>query len=228
MKIRVRTIITLLLGISIASTKAAVPLSSSTRPFIWASMAERDAILDKIDNYSWAASLKDDLIGRVQSNLNSYESNKDAYLRALPIDWSRFYPRYYLTEEEVKSERFSYRLLFTKVTAKRVGQADRVIEFLSPNDPLARDIQKEYWVKEDREKPKFSASQVIEKIQTAGFKSFRMHQHILFWQKHDGKNPDRGFGAKVVKAWYWYQSWIDFIISELGKEAIAEKQNVNN
>ena len=133
-----------------------------------------------------------------------------------------------LTEEEIKSERFSYRLLFTKVTAKRIGQADRVIEFLSPNDPLAKDIQKEYWVKEDREKPKYSPSQVIEKIQAAGFKSFRMHQHTLFWQKHDGKNPDKGFGAKIVKTWYWYQSWIDFIISELSKEAIAEKQNVNN
>ena len=133
-----------------------------------------------------------------------------------------------LTEEEIKNERFSYRLLFTKVAAKRVGQADRVIEFLSPNDPLAKDIQKEYWIKEDREKPKFSPSQVIEKVQGAGFKLFRMHQHTLFWQKRGGKNPDKGFGTKVVKTWYWYQNWIDFIISELSKESILEKQHVNN
>lgn len=133
-----------------------------------------------------------------------------------------------LTEEEIKNERFSYRLLFTKVTAKRIGQADRVIEFLSPSDSLSKGIQKEYWVKEDREKPKLSATQVIEKIQSEGFKSFKMHQHTLFWQKHDGKNPVKGFGAKVVKTWYWYHNWIDFIISELSKESGEEKQNVNN
>lgn len=131
-----------------------------------------------------------------------------------------------LTEEEIKSERFSYRLLFTKVTAKRIGQADRVIEFLSPSDPLAKDIQKEYWVKEDREKPKFSATQVIETIQGVGFKSFKMHQHTLFWQKRDGKSPEKGFGVKVVKTWYWYQNWVDFIISELSKESIVEKQKI--
>ena len=107
-----------------------------------------------------------------------------------------------LSEEEIKSERFSYRLLFTKITAKRISQADRVIEFLSPNDPLAKDIQKECWVKEDREKPKFSPSQVIEKVQSAGFNYFRMHLHTEFWQKHDGKNLDKGFGTKVVKTWY--------------------------
>lgn len=133
-----------------------------------------------------------------------------------------------LTEEEVKDDRFSYRLLFTKVTAKRVGQADRVIEFLSPNDPLAKGIQKEYWIKEDREKIKYSPSLVIEKIQSAGFRSFKMRQHTLFWQKNDGKNPANGFGTKVVKTWYWYQNWIDFIISELSKENILEKQQDNN
>jgi len=33
-----------------------------------------------------------------------------------------------LSENEIKSDRFAYRLLFTKVLAKRKGQADRVIE----------------------------------------------------------------------------------------------------
>jgi len=140
------------------------------------------------------------------------------YIRSYIADFEKD-----LTEEEIKNENFSYRLLFTKVTAKRIGQADRVIEFLSPKDPLAKDIQKEYWVKEDREKPKVLATQVIEKVQAAGFKAFKMHQHTLFWRKHDGKNPDKGFGTKVVKTWYWYQNWVDFIISELSKESIVEK-----
>jgi hypothetical protein len=122
-----------------------------------------------------------------------------------------------LTEEEIKHERFAYRLLFTKVTAKRKGQADRVIEFLSPNDPLAKNIEKEYWIKEDREKPKFSPSQVIKEIQSRGFANFKMYQHICFWKEYDGKNPSKGFGSKVVKTWYWYQNWIDFVYEKLSK-----------
>lgn len=127
-----------------------------------------------------------------------------------------------LSEDEIKNERYSYHLLFTKVTAKRSGQADRVIEFLSPDDQLAKDIQKEYWVKEDREKPKYSATQVIKIVKEAGFANFGMHQHTMFWKEHDGKNPNKYYGIVVVKTWCWYQKWIDFIISELSKTNAVE------
>lgn len=133
-----------------------------------------------------------------------------------------------LSEDEIKNERFAYRLLFTRVTAKREGQADRVIEFLSPNDPLAKDIQKEYWIKEDREKPKYSATQVINKIKELGFKSFGMHQHTLFWKQHNGKDPAKGFGANVVKTWYWYQTWIDYVYKTLVSEASGNDKSVKN
>jgi len=123
-----------------------------------------------------------------------------------------------LTENHLSNERFSYKLLFVKVNAKRVGQADRVVEFIDPESELAKNISKEYWVKEDREKPKYSATQVIRKVQEAGFKDFGMYQHTLFWKKHKGKDPSKGFGTKVVKLWYWYDNWVDFIIFELKKQ----------
>jgi len=123
-----------------------------------------------------------------------------------------------LTKNQISNERFSYKLLFVKVNAKRAGQADRVIEFIDPNSEFAKNISKEYWVKEDREKPKYFATQVIKKVKEAGFKDFGMYQHTQFWKKHDGKNPSKGFGTKIVKFWYWYDNWIDYIISELKKE----------
>lgn len=122
-----------------------------------------------------------------------------------------------LSEDEIKSDRFAYRLLFAKVVAKRQGQADRVVEFIDPKTEMAKNISKEYWVKEETEKPKLSATQVIQQVQAAGFKNFRMYQHTLFWHKHDGKNPSKGFGTMVVSTWYWYQNWIGYIINELSK-----------
>ena len=47
-----------------------------------------------------------------------------------------------------------------------------------------------------------------------------MYQHTTFWKKHDAKNSAKGFGIKVVKTWYWYENWIEFIIDELKKRAI--------
>lgn len=123
-----------------------------------------------------------------------------------------------LSEDEAKSDRFAYRLLFAKVLAKRKGQADRVIEFIDPKSDLAKNISKEYWIKEETEKQKFTATLVIQKVKEAGFNNFRMYQHTQFWRKHDGKNPSKGFGTMVVKTWYWYQNWVDYIIGELGKK----------
>jgi hypothetical protein len=123
-----------------------------------------------------------------------------------------------LSSAEIENDRFAYRLLFTKVIAKRGGQADRVIEFIDPDSAMAKNLSREYYIKIEREKPKFSATQVINRVQEAGFKDFRIYQHTCFWQARDGKNPNKGFGTTVVKTWCWYQNWIDHIIKELNKE----------
>ncbi len=123
-----------------------------------------------------------------------------------------------LSEDEIKSDQFAYRLLFVKVVAKRQGQADRVIEFIDPKSEMAKSISKEYWVKDETEKKKFSATQVIQQVQKSGFGNFKMHQHTLFWKEHDGKNQSKGFGTLVVNTWYWYENWIFYVIGELQKK----------
>jgi len=132
-----------------------------------------------------------------------------------------------LAPEIVQDDRYGYRLLFTKVMAKREGQADRVIEFLDPKSELAKSISKEYWVKVETEKPKFTATHIAKKVREAGFADFGIHQHTLMWQKHDAKNPDKGFGIFVANYWYWYQKWADFIISTLSEAPIAVAPGVN-
>ena len=120
-----------------------------------------------------------------------------------------------LSEEELQSERYAYRLLFTKVTAKRKGQADRVIEFIDPDSELAKTIAKEYWVKEDREKPKFLRKDVMRLLKEKGFTSFGPADHTNLWKEHDAKNPAKGYGVFVCGTWYWYQKWIDFVTEQL-------------
>ena len=123
-----------------------------------------------------------------------------------------------LTDEELDSEPYAYRLLFTKVAAKRKGQADRVIEFIDPESELARTIAKEYWVKEDREKPKFLRKDVLRIVKEAGFTGFGPTEHTNLWKEYDAKNPSKGYGWSVCGTWYWYQNWVDFIIEQLNRK----------
>ena len=115
-----------------------------------------------------------------------------------------------LTHDQYNSERYSYRLLFKRKLVNRPGRADRVIEFIDPRSDLAKEIDKDYWVKKEVEKPKFRAKDVVAAVRKAGFTGFRMFPHHLdMWRSEDAKNPGKGLGVDVQGSWYWYQPWID-------------------
>jgi len=115
-----------------------------------------------------------------------------------------------LNHEEYNSPRFSYRLLFKRKLVNRPGQADRVIEFIDPESEAAKQIDKEYWVKKEVERPKFRATNVVEAIQKAGFNKVRVNpEHVNMWKSEDAKNPAKGYGVEVQGAWYWYQNWVN-------------------
>ena len=119
-----------------------------------------------------------------------------------------------LSHDEYNSERFSYRLLFKRKLVNRAGQADKVIEFIDPKSDLAKQIDKEYWVKKEVERPKFRAKDVVSAVKNAGFLKFNISpHHVSFWRAEDGKNPAKGFGVDVQGSWYWYQNWIERCIA---------------
>jgi hypothetical protein len=119
-----------------------------------------------------------------------------------------------LTHDEYNSDQFSYRLLFKRKLVNRPGQADKVIEFIDPNSELAKQIDKEFWVKKEVERPKFRAKDVVAAVQKAGFPKFKMFPHHLdMWRSEDAKNTAKGFGVDVQGSWFWYESWVDRCIA---------------
>ncbi len=114
-----------------------------------------------------------------------------------------------LTADQYNSPRYSYRFFFVPKLANHPGRADRVVEFIKADSELAKNIQKEYWVKKDVERPKFSAGHVVREVQKAGFGRFRVFaEHVRMWKAEDAKNPGKGYGVMVEGAWFWYESWI--------------------
>jgi len=114
-----------------------------------------------------------------------------------------------LSESELKSIRYAYRILYTPISANRKGQADSVIEFVKPDSELACEIER-VLIKET-EKPKFRPSEIVKILREEGYPQFNMLCHTKLWQQSDAKNPAKGYGTKVSGQWYWYQNWIDFV-----------------
>lgn len=119
-----------------------------------------------------------------------------------------------LAEEEFSSQKYAYRILFVPKTANRKGQADRVIEFVKSDSPLAEGINKEYAVIKETEKAKFLPKQIVQLMQKEGFTAFNMHKHTILVKQHNAKDPKNGYGTFVAeKHWHYYENWLQIVIS---------------
>jgi len=115
-----------------------------------------------------------------------------------------------LSDEEFSNLHYAYRVLFVQKTANRKGQADRVIEFVKSDSPLAEAVNKEYAVIKEIEKKKYLPKQVVDLINDEGYAVFSMHHHIQLWKSLDAQNTAKGYGVMVAgKVWHWYENWVD-------------------
>jgi len=130
-------------------------------------------------------------------------ANIQAYIKGFDED---------LTDEEFSNPHYAYRILFVPKTANTKGQADRVIEFVKSDSPLASAINKEYAVIKETEKPKYLPKQIVDLMQTESYPNFGVHNHTELWQSMDAKNPSNGYGVLVAgKRWHWYSRWVDVV-----------------
>lgn len=114
-----------------------------------------------------------------------------------------------LSSEEFANQHYAYRILFVPKTANRKGQADRVIEFVKSDSPLAASVNKEYAVIKETEKRKYLPKQIVDVMQSEGYPDFSVYSHTQLWQSLDAKNPAKGYGTLVAgKVWHWYESWL--------------------
>ena len=115
-----------------------------------------------------------------------------------------------LSEEEFDNPRYSYRILFVPKTANRKGQADRAIEFIKADSPLAASVNKEYVTIKETDREKYLPGQIVEMMKDEGFSRFNMHHHTELWKSLKARTRDKGYGVRVAgKNWYWYKRWVD-------------------
>lgn len=114
-----------------------------------------------------------------------------------------------LSENELKSNRYAYRVLYAPIIANRKGQADSVIEFVKPNSELACEIER-VLIKET-EKPKFRPNEIVKQLRNEGYPKFTISCHTRLWQENNANSSAKGYGTEVSGQWYWYQNWLNFV-----------------
>jgi hypothetical protein len=115
-----------------------------------------------------------------------------------------------LSDDEFASPHYAYRIFFVPKTANHKGQADRVIEFVKSDSPLAEAVNKEYAVIKETEKNKYLPKQIVDLMKEEGWKSFSLHHHTQLWKTLDAQIPEKGYGVLVAgKMWHWYENWVD-------------------
>jgi hypothetical protein len=114
-----------------------------------------------------------------------------------------------LPEDVFQSPNYSYRLLFVRKVTNKLGQADKAIEFIGSESPLADKIDKEYWLIKETERRKYRPTDIQNLMNQEGYELFRIHHNTQLWKKLDAKNPGKGYGTEVVPGqWYWYDRWV--------------------
>lgn len=124
-----------------------------------------------------------------------------------------------LTQEELNSERFAFRMLFVPKLVGKPGQADEVIEFLRFDSDLAEAVNREYVAFKEVERPKFLPKQVVKRMHDAGYPRFNMHHHTQLWKSLDARKEARGLGVSVAGSWYWYEPWLDLALKHCQENA---------
>ena len=115
-----------------------------------------------------------------------------------------------LSDEDMKSQRFRRRFLFTPIATSKKAQSDEVIKFVPFDSDLGKEINDQYqqvFLKEV-ERRKHLPSKIVKMMQDEGYTRFTMHRHTQLWKKLDAKNPGKGYGVLVAYTWYWYDRWI--------------------
>ena len=116
-----------------------------------------------------------------------------------------------LSDEELSSPRYAYRVLFTPLLANRKGQADEVVEFIKSDSPIANQLNKSYAVLKETEKRKYLPSEIVNIMKERGYRKFSMTRHIELWKSRDAKNQKYSYGVLIAKTWYWYESWLKVV-----------------
>ncbi|MDF2374357.1 MAG: DUF3644 domain-containing protein [Rhizobiaceae bacterium] len=126
-----------------------------------------------------------------------------------------------LSDEQLDSPDFAYRVVFVPKLANRKSSADLAVEFVKPGSEEASEINRV--LLKEVEKKRYLGKQVVEIMQAEGYPKFKQGSHTALWQSLDAKSPTHNFGrdGEYKGMWVWYESWVHRVRAHCQENAKA-------
>lgn len=118
-----------------------------------------------------------------------------------------------MSEVDYDDPRYSYRVYVVPRTINNSKKADQAVIFAHPGSDVEMAIR-------EIERPKYTASQIVEAMRDEGFSDFTVHGKngfVELWKSMDAKKPGKGFGVEVAGRWLWYDRMIGEVRADLQK-----------
>ncbi|MEG2933614.1 MAG: DUF3644 domain-containing protein [Gordonibacter sp.] len=114
-----------------------------------------------------------------------------------------------LTPEERQDTTYEARVRFDLENRNR-GSELIAMKVIKPGETIPEDAT--ILANKEVEKLKYRPSEVIDKMNSEGYSSFKMHVHTTLWQSRNARRECTGYGTQVSNQWYWYEKWIDEVV----------------
>jgi hypothetical protein len=118
-----------------------------------------------------------------------------------------------LSDDEQKDPQFRYRVAFVPMIIGKASKSDLAIEFVKPGSPEAEKAER--IILKEVEPQKYLPTDIVEKVQAAGFVNFNMFDHTKLVEHLKAKKKGSGYGTMVAKTWYWYENWVEVVKQQL-------------
>lgn len=124
-----------------------------------------------------------------------------------------------LTDEQQADPAFAYRVAFVPKVGSKAHRSDAAIEFVKPGTDEARTISRVLLKEVD--KPRYTAGQIIDRIQADGFPRFNQTAHTRLWKELDARAADKGFGrpSDYSGSWVWFDTWLERVLAHCQERA---------
>lgn len=99
-----------------------------------------------------------------------------------------------MSDADYNDPRYSYRVYVAPRTVNNRSKADQAVVFAPAGSEIEMAIR-------EVERPKYTAGQIVEKMQAEGFKTFSMYGKggfVPFWKSVDASKPGKGYGVQIA------------------------------
>jgi hypothetical protein len=127
-----------------------------------------------------------------------------------------------MTLEDYNDPRYSYRVYVIPRTINNPKKADQAVIFADIGSTLEMALR-------EIERPKYTATQIVELMKKEGFSDFALYKKdgfVEMWKAMDAKDPAKGLGIVVAGTWYWYDKMAGEVRATLAArraEAVADE-----